>query len=105
MLDHFQFAGALVISHPQIFHPQPDLELTSDLTLFLLLSILENRPLSDVSFANIFSCSVTMLLLFFDTVLQRAEFFSILMKSNVSIISFFKLFFALLGVKRTSGCL
>ena len=87
MLDHFQFAGALVISHPQIFHPQPDLELTSDLTLFLLLSILENRPLSDVSFANIFSCSVGCLFILL-TASFTMQKLSGLIQSNLLIFAF-----------------
>lgn len=63
---------ALVISHSQIFHPQPDLELTSDLTLFLLLAHFREQA-SQMCLLQYFLLFSESLLLFSDTVLQSGQ--------------------------------
>ena len=72
------------------------------LFVFLLLSfksyfyILDNSPLSDVSFANIFSHSVAWLLILLTSSFTEQEF-SMLMKSSLSIISFMDCAFGILS--------
>ena len=63
------------------------------LSVFLLLSfksslyILDNGPLSDKSFANVFSQSVAFLLILLTLFFKKQKFLTI-MKSSLSIISF-----------------